>query len=208
MSTRCCGESVPKDSACTVHSEIAKNLASPGASSRGGPKATERRSGRATSTERDARDSLMQVGGYEPGKDEAGAPGREKLRRSATLLPSRRMVGPFTALGSAYAAYYQRRPHRPLGSEPPVGARWLTPGRLATSRQLISSPILGGLHSQYAFSRPLSWRRTDAGRLRCPRVTVVQAANAGKGDDSATGRRFNGTRDGRVTHPRRTEGRR
>jgi hypothetical protein len=51
-----------------------------------------------------------------------------------------------------YVCYYRGRPHRSLRTQPPAGARWLAPGQAATSRDLIATPILGGLHHRYAFS--------------------------------------------------------
>jgi transposase InsO family protein len=58
-----------------------------------------------------------------------------------------------------YVRYYHGRPHRGLRAQPPAGARWLAPGRPATSRELVATPILGGLHHEYGFSpargRPL-----------------------------------------------------
>jgi transposase InsO family protein len=50
-----------------------------------------------------------------------------------------------------YVRYYHGRPHRSLHAQPPAGARWLAPGRAATSRELTATPVLGGLHHRYAF---------------------------------------------------------
>ena len=52
----------------------------------------------------------------------------------------------------------------------PAGARWLGPGRAATSRELTAIPVLGGLHHRYAFpsARPFPppefLRRTATGK--------------------------------------------
>ncbi len=45
-----------------------------------------------------------------------------------------------------YLRYYQGRPHGSLRNQPPAGARWLAPGRAATSRELTATQVLGGLH--------------------------------------------------------------
>jgi hypothetical protein len=50
-----------------------------------------------------------------------------------------------------YVRYYHGRPHRRLRGQPPAGARWLAPAQPATSSELRSTPILGGLHHSYGF---------------------------------------------------------
>ena len=48
-----------------------------------------------------------------------------------------------------YGRYYHGRPHRSLRMQPPIGARWLTPVRRGPPKDVVSHPVLGGLHHEY-----------------------------------------------------------
>ena len=48
-----------------------------------------------------------------------------------------------------YVGYYHGRPHRGLRMQPPLGARWLPPVRRVPPKDVVSRPILGGLHHEY-----------------------------------------------------------
>jgi hypothetical protein len=48
-----------------------------------------------------------------------------------------------------YVRYYDGRPHRGLRMQPPLGARWLPPARCVPPKDVVSRPILGGLHHEY-----------------------------------------------------------
>jgi len=48
-----------------------------------------------------------------------------------------------------YVRYYHGRPHRGLRMQPPLGSRWLTPVRRVPPKDVVSRPILGGLHNEY-----------------------------------------------------------
>ena len=49
-----------------------------------------------------------------------------------------------------YRGYYDGRPHRGLHTQAPLGARWLPPARPTPATRVLSRPILGGLHHEYA----------------------------------------------------------
>ena len=49
----------------------------------------------------------------------------------------------------AYVGYYHTRPHRGLGMQAPIGARWLPPVRPTPASNIRSRPVLGGLHHEY-----------------------------------------------------------
>src|ERR1019366_2469827 len=73
-----------------------------------------------------------------------------------------------------YVRYYHGRPHRGLRMQPPLGARWLAPVRRVPPKDVVSRPILGGLHHEYharvaRFVRPLpapARSHADPGALR------------------------------------------
>jgi transposase InsO family protein len=48
-----------------------------------------------------------------------------------------------------YVRYYHGRPHRGLRMQPPLGARWLAPVRRVPPKDVVSRPVLGGLHHEY-----------------------------------------------------------
>ena len=48
-----------------------------------------------------------------------------------------------------YVRYYHGRPHRGLRMQPPVGAHWLAPARRVPPKDVVSRPVLGGLHHEY-----------------------------------------------------------
>jgi hypothetical protein len=48
-----------------------------------------------------------------------------------------------------YVQYYHGRPHRGLRMQPPLGARWLAPARRVPLKDVVSRPVLGGLHHKY-----------------------------------------------------------
>ena len=48
-----------------------------------------------------------------------------------------------------YVGYYHGRPHRGLRMQPPLGAHWLPPVRRVPPKDVVSRPILGGLHHEY-----------------------------------------------------------
>ena len=48
-----------------------------------------------------------------------------------------------------YARYYHGRPHSGLRMQPPNGARWLAPVRRVPPKDVVSRPVLGGLHHEY-----------------------------------------------------------
>ena len=49
-----------------------------------------------------------------------------------------------------YVPYYHGRPHRGLRMQPPLGARWLAPVRRVPPKDVVSRPVLGGLHHEYS----------------------------------------------------------
>jgi putative transposase len=51
-----------------------------------------------------------------------------------------------------YLRYYHGRPHRGLGMQAPVGARWLPPVRPVPAKAVRSRPVLGGLHHEYTIA--------------------------------------------------------
>ena len=51
-----------------------------------------------------------------------------------------------------YVRYYHGRPHRGLGMQAPVGARWLPPVRPVPAKAVRSRPVLGGLHHEYTIA--------------------------------------------------------
>jgi hypothetical protein len=44
---------------------------------------------------------------------------------------------------------YHGRPHRGLRMRPPIGARWLPPVRRVPPKDVVTRPVLGGLHHEY-----------------------------------------------------------
>ena len=48
-----------------------------------------------------------------------------------------------------YVRYYHGRPHRGLRMQPPLGTRWLAPVRRVPPKDVVSRPVLGGLHHEY-----------------------------------------------------------
>jgi transposase InsO family protein len=57
-----------------------------------------------------------------------------------------------------YLAYYQSRPHRSLQLQPPDGAKHLSPPRPSPGTRIVATPILGGLHHRYGFSKAATTR--------------------------------------------------
>jgi transposase InsO family protein len=51
-----------------------------------------------------------------------------------------------------YLRYYHGRPHRGLGMQAPVGARWLPPVRPVPAKAVRSRPVLGGLHHEHTIA--------------------------------------------------------
>jgi transposase InsO family protein len=49
-----------------------------------------------------------------------------------------------------YVRYYHGRPQRGLRMQPPIGARWLAPLRRVPPKDVVSRPVLGGLHHEYS----------------------------------------------------------
>lgn len=49
----------------------------------------------------------------------------------------------------AYLAYYHSRPHRGLGIQAPIGARWFPLVRPTPASNVRGRPVFGGLHHEY-----------------------------------------------------------
>jgi hypothetical protein len=109
--------------------------------------------------------------------------GGRRRRRARTRLRRRRAF--YWRLISSHSAR-RSDAHHQTGEE--KKSREVTRSQASRSSDELRGAPLDGVVARNWFDKS-----------NCPGVAMVEPTDAGKGDDSATARRFNGTRDGRVT---------